>query len=196
MTHYESLNAISPFTGGEASFRGPQRYLGPHCDTVRSTGARCACKHRSSYKMAVVGCPLFVGKLLSEMVVVRCEYRGRLGAGWPLKNASHRNLRRSLYWRSETRSQVRRGLPTGHRSRPIRRGTRPPQVVTMLVGPQGAIGCSRRIGSVLEDYAASGRRRRSRCVPLRFTSRNLRHAFQEPREKGTGREVGLNFSSV
>ena len=31
--------------------------------------------------MAVVGCPLFVGKLLSEMVVVRCEYRGRLGAG-------------------------------------------------------------------------------------------------------------------
>ncbi len=33
--------------------------------------------------MAVVGCPLFVGKLLSEMVVVRREYRGRLGAGCP-----------------------------------------------------------------------------------------------------------------
>jgi len=33
--------------------------------------------------MAVVGCPLFVGKLLSEMVVVRCKFSGRLGAGWP-----------------------------------------------------------------------------------------------------------------
>ena len=33
--------------------------------------------------MAVVGCPLFVGKLLSEMVLVRCEFSGRLGAGWP-----------------------------------------------------------------------------------------------------------------
>src|SRR6516165_10718687 len=39
---------------------------------------------------------------------------------------SHRDLRRSLYWRSESRTQVRRGLPTGHRSRPIRRGTCPP----------------------------------------------------------------------
>ncbi len=29
--------------------------------------------------MAVVGCPLFVGKLLSEMVVVRCGFSGRLG---------------------------------------------------------------------------------------------------------------------
>jgi hypothetical protein len=40
----------------------------------------------------------------------------------PLETASRRNLRRSLYWRSESRSQVRRGLPTGHRLRPIRQG--------------------------------------------------------------------------
>ena len=39
MTHYESLNAKSPFTGGEEALRGPQLYL----------GARCARKHRSSY---------------------------------------------------------------------------------------------------------------------------------------------------
>ena len=57
-----------------------------------------------------------------------------------LRTASHRDLRRSLYWRSDSGVRVRRGLPTGPRSRPIRRGTRPPQVV----GPQGAIGCSRR----------------------------------------------------
>jgi hypothetical protein len=45
----------------------------------------------------------------------------------PLKRTSRRNLRRSLYWRSESGLRVRRGLPTGHRSRPIRRGTRPPR---------------------------------------------------------------------
>ena len=74
----------------------------------------------------------------------------------PLKRTSRRNLRRSLYWRSESGLRVRRGLPTGHRSRPIRRGTRPPQVI----GSQGAIGCSRRIGSVWEEYAALDRRPR------------------------------------
>ena len=47
-------------------------------------------------------------------------------------------------------------------------GHAPPQVI----GSQGAIGCSRQIGSVWEGYANSGRR--------------PRHAFQEPREKGTG----------
>lgn len=71
----------------------------------------------------------------------------------PLKTTSHRDPRRSLYWRSDSRSLGRRGLPTGHRSRPIRQGTRPPQVV----GPQGAVGRSRRIGSVWEVYAL-GRR--------------------------------------
>ena len=69
-----------------------------------------------------------------------------------LEHTSHRDLRRSLYWRSE--NQVRRRLPTGPRSRPIRRGTCPPQVVR----PQGAIGRSRRIGSVLAGYAALDRR--------------------------------------
>lgn len=39
---------------------------------------------------------------------------------------AYRDLRRSLYWRSE-KAQVRRELPAGHRSRPIRRGTRPPR---------------------------------------------------------------------
>src|SRR5208337_3825495 len=72
----------------------------------------------------------------------------------PLENASRRNLCRSLYWRSESKSQVRRGLPTGHRLRPIRQGARPPQVIKS----QGAIGCSRQTGSVWEGYADLGRR--------------------------------------
>ena len=72
----------------------------------------------------------------------------------PLEKTSRRNLRRSLYWRSESRLQVRRGLPTGHRSRPIRQGARPPQVIRS----QGAIGCSRQTGSVREGYADLGRR--------------------------------------
>jgi hypothetical protein len=33
--------------------------------------------------MVVVACPLFFGKFRSEMIVVRCEFSGRLGAGWP-----------------------------------------------------------------------------------------------------------------
>jgi len=84
----------------------------------------------------------------------------------PLEKTSRRNLRRSLYWRSESGLHVRRGLPTGHRSRPIHRGTRPPQVI----GSQGAIGCSRRIGSVWEGYADSGRRPRHapRSATLHF----------------------------
>ena len=45
----------------------------------------------------------------------------------PLEKTSRRNLRRSLYWRSVSGLHVRRGLPTGHRSRPIHRGTRPPR---------------------------------------------------------------------
>src|SRR5208283_1267956 len=45
--------------------------------------------------------------------------------------------------------RFRRELPTGRRSRPISRGTSPPQVVK----PQGAIGRSREIGSVPEPYA-------------------------------------------
>ncbi|MFY9736810.1 MAG: DUF3141 domain-containing protein [Rhodoplanes sp.] len=83
----------------------------------------------------------------------------------PLKTTSHRDPRRSLYWRSDSRSLGRRGLPTGHRSRPIRQGTRPPQVV----GPQGAVGRSRRIGSVWEVYALGRRPQVTlRFAPLHF----------------------------
>ena len=100
----------------------------------------------------------------------------------PLKRTSRRNLRRSLYWRSESGLRVRRGLPTGHRSRPIRRGTRPPQVI----GSQGAIGCSRRIGSVSEEYAALDRRPR---VTLRSATLHFARpaaCIPKPHEKGTG----------
>jgi hypothetical protein len=83
-----------------------------------------------------------------------------------------------------TWTDLRRGLPTGHRSRPIRRGTCPPRVI----GSQGTIGCSRRIGSVRRDHTALGRRPR---VTLRFTSRDPRHAVHEPLGKGTG---GTRFS--
>jgi hypothetical protein len=83
----------------------------------------------------------------------------------PFETTSLRNLRRSLYWRSESSSKVRRGLPTGHRSRPIHWGARPPQVVKS----QGAVGCSQRIGSVREDYAASGPSPASRAL-FRFAS--------------------------
>jgi len=54
------------------------------------------------------------------------------------------------------------------------------------------MGCSRSTGSVQEGYTTSGRRRRSRYVPLRFTSRDRRRAFQEPLEKGTGWELAID----
>src|SRR5262245_24320165 len=47
-------------------------------------------------------------------------------ACFPMEVTSYRNLSRSLYWRSESKPLGRRGLPTGHRSRPILRGTCPP----------------------------------------------------------------------
>ena len=53
-------------------------------------------------------------------------------------------------------------------------------------GPQGAIGRSRRIGSVLEGYAALGRRPR---VTLRFATLHFARpaaGIQEPHERGTG----------
>ena len=78
----------------------------------------------------------------------------KLAAAYDQGIASRRNLRRSLYWRSESKAQVRRGLPTGHRLRPIRQGARPPQVIAS----HGAIGCSRQTGSVWEGYADLGRR--------------------------------------
>jgi len=96
--------------------------------------------------------------------------------------SSRRNPRRSLYWRSEQQGRIRRELPTGRRSRPIRRGAHPPQAIAS----QGATGCSRRTGSVPERYAKTSARRCSCCVPLRVTSHEQRFAFHEPREKGTG----------
>ena len=67
----------------------------------------------------------------------------------PLEIANRRNLRRSLYWRSESKAQVQHGFPTGHRLRPIRQGACP----FLAIGSQGYIGCSRRTGSVWEGYA-------------------------------------------
>ena len=55
--------------------------------------------------------------------------------------------------------------------------------------PQGAIGRSRRIGSVLEGYAALGRRPR---VTLRFATLHFARpaaGIQEPHERGTGGRV-------
>src|SRR5713226_8803272 len=83
----------------------------------------------------------------------------------PLQTASHRDPCRYLYWCSPRSRRERHRLPTGRRSRPIRRGTCPPQVIES----RGAIGCSRRTGSVLETTTfwavACGRA----GVPLRST---------------------------
>src|SRR5215469_10767270 len=46
----------------------------------------------------------------------------------------------------------RRGLPTGPQLAATRRGTGPPQVLTKKIGAQGAVGCSRRVGSVRQAY--------------------------------------------
>ena len=108
----------------------------------------------------------------------------------PFETTSLRNLRRSLYWRSERSSKVRRRLPTGHRSRPIHWGARPPQVVK----PQGAAGCSQRIGSVREDYAASGPSPASRAL-FRFAS--LRATSDVVHFKNRLRKVqGASFASL
>src|SRR5262245_53285857 len=130
---------------------------------------RAACRHQPSRHLggplaAVLEHPLAFFSTITVREEHMMALRRPVDAGVPLslvghafspfEHTSHRDLRRSLYWRSEKRAQVRRGLPTGHRSRPIRRGTCPPQVV----GPQGAIGRSRRIGSVPEGYADLGRR--------------------------------------
>src|SRR5580693_1515773 len=100
----------------------------------------------------------------------------------PGSSSSRRNPRRSLYWRSGCGLRIRRGLPTGRRSRPIRRGTGPIKVVK----PQGGMGRSRRIGSVRGGYADSGRRP---PVTLRSARRHFARpaaSIQEPRDKGTG----------
>lgn len=107
-----------------------------------------------------------------------------------LAKASHRDLCRSLYWCSEKTALVWRELPTGHRSRPIQRGMRHPR----CWGAQGAIGRSRRIGSVPEGYANSGRRPRVtlRSAALRF-ARDPRRPSQRPHEKVQGALSGVPF---
>ena len=64
----------------------------------------------------------------------------------PLSVSNRRDLSLSLYWRS------RRCLPTGPQLAATRRGTGPPQVLTKKIGAQGAVGCSRRVGSVRQAY--------------------------------------------
>src|SRR5262249_9662526 len=64
----------------------------------------------------------------------------------PLSISNRRDLSLSLYWRS------RRGLPTGPQLAATHRGTGPPQVLTKKIGAQGAVGCSRRVGSVRQAY--------------------------------------------
>src|SRR5436190_18714563 len=108
--------------------------------------------------------------------------------GSPFETASHRDPRRSLYWRSECGSHFRRGLPTGHRSRPIHRGTCPP----LVIGSQRTIGCSRRIGSVREFtlHRAVARQGTLRCATLHFarpatyTPRTARERYRRTERHG------------
>src|SRR5262245_46056018 len=78
-----------------------------------------------------------------------------------------RNPNLFLYWRS------RRGLPTGRRSRPFRRGTSPHLALSKDIGAQEAVGCSRRIGSVRKIAPFGPSPARARVVSLRFTPRAL-----------------------
>jgi hypothetical protein len=142
--------------------------------------ARTTCRHQPGRHLrepfaAVLEDPFFDPSTITVREEQVMAFRRPIDAGVPsllvdhalspLNNTSHRDPRRSLYWRSESRSLGRRGLPTGHRSRPIRPGTRPPQVV----GPQGAVGRSRRIGSVREVYALARRPQVTlRFAPLHF----------------------------
>src|SRR4030088_3279908 len=50
-----------------------------------------------------------------------------------------------------------RGLPTGLQVAATREGTGPPQVAHHKIGAQGAIGRSRRVGSVLRAYQCTVR---------------------------------------
>src|SRR5690606_541775 len=93
---------------------------------------------------------------------------------------SHRDHRRSLYWRSDHVVQVRRGLPTGRGSRPIRRGTRPP----LVVAPQGGIWSlpTNRLGP--GKIRPSGRRPQ---LELRFATLHfVRAAAYVPRPSANG----------
>jgi hypothetical protein len=100
----------------------------------------------------------------------------------PLKTTSHRDPRRSLYWRSKSGSHFRRGLPTGHRSRPIRQGTRPPPG-GLATGGSWSLPANRLGSGSLRFRPSPGR---ARFVALRSTPRALPHTPHEPPVKGTG----------
>ena len=121
----------------------------------------------------------------------RYAFRRPVDAGIPLllirhgfslfAHVGHRSLRRSLYWRSEGRLRLRRELPTGHRSRPTRRGTCPPS--GHATGGNWSLPAN-RLGS--GRYARSGRHPRSyasfRYAPLHCAQpRGVHH--KEPHEK-------------
>src|SRR5512146_312015 len=100
----------------------------------------------------------------------------------PASMTSHRDPDQNLYGHSARMRRDRRRLPTGHRSRPIRRGTCPPQVI----GSQGGVGCFRRTGSIPAQYDIRAVARGTTGAPLRYTPLVPRRLLQEPPGKGTG----------
>jgi hypothetical protein len=142
-----------------------------HLDRDQHLGsfARAACRHQPSRHVGQAFTAM-LEPLLADLVTLgiseehKMAFRRPVDAGVPLllighavssiERTSHRNHRRSLYWRSE---HVRRGLPTGRRLRPIRRGTRPHQVLCarglLWLLPTDRLG-SRRIADWLMPQIA------------------------------------------
>jgi hypothetical protein len=67
----------------------------------------------------------------------------------------HANTRATATPSGPCTGAQRRGLPTGHRSRPFRRGTWSVPGALMRIVAREECGCSRRIGSVQKDSAVS-----------------------------------------
>ena len=97
----------------------------------------------------------------------------------PLQTASRRNLRRSLYWRSESKVQFRRGLPTGHRLRPVWQAARP----ILAIGSQGSFGRSAKPARFAKATLIGPPPRKPHSATLRCAACG---AFDEPPTKGTG----------
>jgi len=95
---------------------------------------------------------------------------------------SRRNLRRSLYWRSETRhrsgADSPRGIDYGQSGGAHVQFWRSDRRVRSAAPARPA-----RFAKATLIWAAA---RKPHSVPLRFTARGLRRAFDEPPEKGTG----------
>jgi hypothetical protein len=98
---------------------------------------------------------------------------------------NRRDLSLSLYWRS------RRGLPTGPQLAATRRGTGPPQVLTKKIGAQGAVGCSRRVGSVRQAYQRPVRTALGKVQGARGNSRLYRD--QEVTLRAASGRLGVLF---